>query len=209
MAKKGWLALAFLFLLPAPGLGRDLFVMRIEVGGQVEVEGTNFLLQVDELFDEDSLEALFGSAYLPGVSAMNGQLDLRGVSSRISFDANSARMNFRLPGSGIDISFEGGSRDESQAEFEDWLKGRGEQSSVSKQPLTSLLREFVANSPVDPVAGNPNSLESRMFQSDFRLGTEGPLLRDHAEDSERIPTLWKLDFDFGHFAAGPSSHHIG
>jgi hypothetical protein len=29
--------------------------MRIEVGGQVEVEGTNFLLQVDELFDEDSL----------------------------------------------------------------------------------------------------------------------------------------------------------
>ena len=89
------------------------------------------------------------------------------------------------------------------AAFEEWLRGESDPSASSEEALTRMLQAFMAYSPVDPVAGNPNSLESRMFQGDFGLGSLGPFLGDFPDPSERIPTLWKLDLEFGHFGAGP------
>ena len=69
--------------------------------------------------------------------------------------------------------------------------------------MSALLQEFSEFSPVDPVAGNPNSLESRMFDGDFELGGMGPFLGNFPLGDEDIPNLVKVDFNFGHFAAGP------
>jgi hypothetical protein len=196
------LGAVFLVLIPASGLARDLFTTEIEVDGQFASTGTNSLTAVGDLFDDQALEALFGASYDPLVSAVSASLDLRGVETRVSYEAGSPNFRFEVPTAGIDLIFDGATRDQSEAAFEDWIRGESDPSADYEQALTKLLQAFMAFSPVDPVAGNPNSLESRMFQGDFGLGSLGPFLGDFPDPSERIPALWKLDLEFGHFGAG-------
>jgi hypothetical protein len=116
---------------------------------------------------------------------------------------DSGNLRFKVPVAGIDLDFFAVSRNLSEEAFEDWLKGNGSQPSTSEDSVTLLLQAFVKASPVDPVAGNPNSLQSRMFQNDFGLGSLGPFLGDFPADADKPSSLWKLDLDFGYFAAGP------
>ncbi|MDG2333235.1 MAG: hypothetical protein P8Q97_03325 [Myxococcota bacterium] len=181
--------------------GRDLFVFDIELdGGEAAASSTNSFLQVGDLFDESSLIDLFGADYEPETTGVTGNLDLRGVATRLVYDANLVSLRFEIVGTGFEIEFaDGTTRDENEADFQAWLQGDDGEGTV----LNALLREFVASSPVDPVAGNPNSLESRMFDGDFELGSMGPFLSDFPTGTEDVPNLWKFDFNFGHFAAGP------
>jgi len=189
----------------APAVARDLFVAEVTVAsGTVPnsaVETTNSITNLEELFDDESLQSLFPS-YVPGESAVIGVIDLRGLAAQLEYAVDSSDLRFRVPAAGTDVTFSGGNRDESQEQFEDWLKGQSI-PGVSKATMTNLLQAFVAYSPVEPVAGNPNSLESRMFDADMGLGTLGPFLSDFPDPSQRIPSLFKLDADLGHFAAGP------
>ncbi|HIL80424.1 MAG TPA: hypothetical protein EYG54_04070 [Myxococcales bacterium] len=191
-------------LLSGPVVARDLFRAVITLDGQTGVNSTNSLGNVTDLFDETALSALFPTAdYVPGFTAFSVALDLRGVASSVSYLEDSGNLRFKVPVAGIDLDFFAATRDLSEAEFEDWLKGNGVQSGTSEESVTALLRAFVKGSPVDPVAGNPNSLQSRMFQNDFGLGSLGPFLGDFPADADTPPSLWKLDLDFGYFAAGP------
>ena len=74
----------------------------------------------------------------------------------------------------LSISFDPGTLDEALEQFEDWAKGDFDSATAEQGLVTDLLQALVEESPVDPVAGNPNSLQSRMFGSDFRLGSQGP-----------------------------------
>ena len=193
----------FLVLIPASGLARDLFLTEITVDGQVASSGTNSLKELGDLFSDESLEVLFGGGYVPGVSAVTAELDLRGVSASASYPSGLNELHFVVDAAGIDLIFTGATRDESEAAFEEWLRGESDPSASSEEALTRMLQAFMAYSPVDPVAGNPNSLESRMFQGDFAVGSLGPFLGDFPDASEGIPALWKLDLEFGYFGAGP------
>lgn len=185
-----------------PALARDLFESRIGVDGETVVETTNSIVQLNELFDDESLAALFPDDYIPDVSAVVGAVDLRGLAATLSYAADSSDLHFLVPTAGIDVTFSGATRDQSQEQFEDWLKGQ-DIPDVSDLAITDLLQAFVAHSPVEPVAGNPDSLESRMFAADLGLGTLGPFLKDFPDPSQRIPSLFKLDAELGYFAAGP------
>ena len=193
----------FLVLIPVSGSARDLFTTEIEVNGQFATAGTNSMKELGDLFSDESLEALFGASYVPGSSAVSAVLDLRGVTAKAFYLEDEADLHFEVRAADVDETFTEATRDQSEAAFEDWLRGESDPSVSSEQALTKMLQAFMAFSPVDPVAGNPNSLESRMFQGDFGLGSLGPFLGDFPDPSERIPTLWKLDLEFGHFGAGP------
>jgi len=99
-----------------------------------------------------------------------------GVGTVIEFEANSSELIFRIPGKDFEVRFDGGSRDESQEQFEDWLKGEFESAEAPGKSLTRFLQITVALSPVDPVAGNPNSLMTRMVIDDFNQGITGPFI---------------------------------
>jgi len=192
------------FLIPTPSASRDLFVSVITVDGQTETSGTNSLKALGELFDDESLEALFGAAYIPNESAVSALVDLRGVDGLVEYAADSTELVVSVPSADFQRTFDGGSRDASEEALQEWLDGNGDQSTTDSQgALTTLLKEFVAASPVDPVAGNPNSLQSRMFDRDLGLGTLGPFLGDFPDASEGIPMLWKMDFDFAYYGSGP------
>lgn len=100
------------------------------------------------------------------------------------------------------MRFDGGSRDESQEEFKEWLKGNVDTLEAPRKSLTRLLQIAVAESPVDPVAGNPNSLFTRMIIDDFNQGITGPFISSKKPISGQKNNL-SLGLDVGSFNAGP------
>ena len=122
-----------LLLVPASGAARDLFLTEIEVDGQFASSGTNSLTEFGDIFSDESLEALFGSSYIPGVSAVAAALDLRGVSAAVSYPSGQNELRFVVPTAGIDLVFTGATRDESEEMLEEWLRGEGIPRAVPKR----------------------------------------------------------------------------
>ena len=77
------LALAVVFA-SAPALARDLYRSVVTVGPETVVQTTNSLNDLEEIFDDDSLADLF-PGYVPGVSAVTGAIDLRGLGAALSY----------------------------------------------------------------------------------------------------------------------------
>ena len=113
--------------------------------------------------DNNGLRSLFSS--YTSVSATNATLNIRGLPATASYALNSTALRFQVPSAGIDLTFQGATRDQSQDQFLDFLKGNG--SSI----LSRLLKTLVAESPVDPIAGNPSSLQGRMSEQTFGNAT--------------------------------------
>ncbi len=183
-------------IVPVSAQAEYLFTTKLEVGGETETLGTNKARKVPDLFDNASLSDLF-PGYTPDVSAVGAKLDIRGLLARVHFEAGSTTLRFRVPAAGIDLSFLGTSRDDVQERFEEWLKGE----STAATTVAEFLQALVEFSPVDPVAGNPNSLQSRMFAADFRMGTSGPLIHDAG--GEKIPNLFSVGLGAGSYEGGP------
>ncbi len=104
------------------------------------------------------------SLYTP-VSKVDAVLDIRGLGAFASYAALSTRLNFSVPSIGVDLSFQGQTRDQSQALFRDYLTKNG------GDIISRLFRELAATSPIDPVAGNPNSLMATMSAGAFDVAT--------------------------------------
>ena len=127
--------------------------------------GRNNLMDFADLFTNAGLKST-----LPGytsISAATASVSLRGVPATLSYAANSPVLRLQIPSTGLDISFNGATRDQSQDLAIEWVKGAG------GAELTRFLQQAVATTPVDPVAGNPNSLMSQMGASDFNVATGG------------------------------------
>ncbi len=190
----------FTAFTPLTADAKKLFVANIEVDDEVEFEGTDSLFKVVDFFDNKSLKEFFPD-YTPD-SAVLARVDLRGVGLEVEYHQNSSVLIVRIPSKNFEVTFDGGNRNESQEQFEDWLKGDFESPAAPSRKLTTLLHIVVANSPVEPVAGNPNSLLTRMFLSDFNAGITGPFIssRKRVEGNRNFLTLGG---EFGFFNAGP------
>jgi hypothetical protein len=95
-------------------------------------------------------------------------INLRGLKAIAAFAANSTTLTVFFPNTGITETFAGASRDESIALFKDYLKDNGNQGQT-------LFKAYAKFSPIDPIAGNPNSLMAQMGQADFQIGRLSPL----------------------------------
>jgi hypothetical protein len=104
--------------------------------------------------------------YTP-TSAVAIGINLRGLEALTSFASNSTTLNVFIPNANITASFTGSTRDESLILFKDFIKeGRS---------LKKLLKAYARYSPIDPIAGNPNSLMAQMGEADYLLGRLSPL----------------------------------
>lgn len=121
--------------------------------------GRNNLLDFADLFTNAGLQSTL-PGYTP-ISAAIASVSLRGVPATLSYAANSPVLRLQIPSINVDVSFNGATRDESQDLAVKWVQGEGGPA------LTRFLQQAVATTPVDPVAGNPNSLMSQMGASDF------------------------------------------
>ncbi len=200
-----------LFCLSLDGRAADLFRSVFFVNGNSTASrGANSLLKVTDLFENWSLEEMFPD-YVEDVSAVEALVDLRGVWASLSYPGGSTILRFRVPVLGIDISFEGTSRDEAQEQFENWITGKEEaMSSGGPAALTTLLQGLVKLSPVDPIAGNPYSLQNRMFTADFAMGTSGPLINSPWNMPPGIDGKgdWAISGRYAFNQAGTQEHQV-
>ncbi|HEY5658960.1 MAG TPA: hypothetical protein VIY27_14320 [Myxococcota bacterium] len=201
--RMAWLAATATALLTAASgaLADKLFETQFTVGGvPIASDGTNKISNVPDMYNSSSLDALLGSGFNPVTDDFLASLNLRGLNGTLSWTASTGELALVIP-EVLDIRITGTNYEDVLDRLEDWLKGDFETDLAPSDALTALLQGLVEHSPVDPFAGNPNSLQSRMLSSDYRLGTEGPFT---SGDGPLDPStnLVGLGLEYGHFSAG-------
>ena len=90
------------------------------------------------------------------------RLGYRGMPLVLQTTANSTAVNFLIPALNENLVFSAkGTRDGNIEDIREYLKSSG------SDLLNRMQRELVRLSPVDPVAGNPSSMQSQMVMGDF------------------------------------------
>ncbi|KOR30411.1 hypothetical protein TI04_05920 [Achromatium sp. WMS2] len=153
---------------------KDLYLLegRVWEGGQeagyslsdnnlIDLLGANLS---NAFLNDAGLTNLF-SIYTP-TSQAQLTLFVGGIPVIASYAANSTTLVFEVPSLNITRSFTGQTRDESATNFANFLEGPEGQEILNK-----LLQGLAEQSPISPVAGNPNSLQSTMAASTFSVGT--------------------------------------
>ena len=184
-------------LLTNPAPARDLFSVLVDVAsGGSAARGTNDIRDVID-FIEDGTYSEVNVTYT-STSIATANFDVRGVDVVVSYPTNGSTLIFQVPALGVSETFVGATRADSEAALIDFLERN------RNNLLTRLLQLLVATSPADPVAGQPNSLMSKMVAADFDIGTTvGPENSSAPTGQARgdAPSLIKLGARFGHFNA--------
>jgi len=209
--------LIFACVLSHQAKAGDLFTFQITVDGASTVRnGVNDIRNLSELFDDLSLREMF-SGYVPGESAVSAAVDLRGVKAHLDYSAGSRTLRLSIPVLGIDVQFQGADRNESRKPLEHWLNGRGGRAGVTatvnskevsvNKALEKLLNGVVNLSPVDPVAGNPNSLQSQMVMADFNRSLGDPWVPVTSGTNPAAPSnLFRAEVSYGGANQGNDFH---
>lgn len=144
---------------------REPYKAGVAVGNDTAIITASNLLDLKRKLSSDSIQELI-PLYTP-TSAVAIGMDIRGLEAITGFAANSTTLLVNIPRAGITVSFTGSTRDESLALFKEYLHDGGRN--------TRLLRAYAKYSPIDPIAGNPNSLLASLGQADYELGRLSPL----------------------------------
>lgn len=100
-------------------------------------------------------------------SATAINFNFRGILASTAFPQNSTILYVTFPQTGTVTTFKGETREESLLLFKDYIRDGGRKHN--------LLPAYALYSPIDPIAGNPNSLLSQMGYDDYLLGRLSPL----------------------------------
>ena len=136
---------------------KDIFTAEVQVDGVTQMIGYNKILNVADQYESENMRKIFPN--YSDTSAVSAKLDLRNVPVNLSYAQNSSTLVFKIPSLGIERTYTGATREESKEKFVDALEG------LDKDLLKALTKEWVKNSPIDPVAGNPTSLLSSIAVS--------------------------------------------
>ena len=144
--------------------------------------------------DTAGLSAI-NSAYT-GVEAATVLIDYRGLPMIARYPtAGSTLLTFDVPSLGISQTFSGATRDESEDLFADYFKKNG------GDILSRLSKALAKNSPIDPIAGNPNSLMSQLVMQDFNNSFSG-IATNIKGNGEQSSNLIGIGFNMGQYRQG-------
>lgn len=204
---RSWAGLLLLTVLcivpasPTETLGADLFTVDVVIGQGTaymdsHVRGFSRAEDVMRFAESGPLNAIFPT--YDDSLAVVGDINFRGLDMRARFEKDSAVLHFQVESLNIDKSFMGATRDDSVDEFVDFLEKDG--ASI----LDRIQKELARVSPVDPIAGNPNSLQSTLLNSAFNDGgfaTDRTTLHDPG-GPHGTTNLIGLQINGGSFKAG-------
>lgn len=157
------LVASVLFLGVARANAAPIFELNITVNGNQN--SARAFDNVSDMFEGLTQQQL--AAAVPGytgTSQLNATLNFRGIPLTVTAAANSSSMRLQIPAIGVDLVFDGGTRDASQTQLEDWFKKNGG-DTVSK-----LMKKLAETTAIDPIAGNPNSAMALAVSGDFNRG---------------------------------------
>jgi hypothetical protein len=156
MIRYLFLALIFCYRLTA----HEPYHAKVTVDIDSKTVAAPNLVDLTRRLKESSLELLI-PLYTPTTPVSIG-INLRGILAQTSFAANSTTLVVDIPQADYTDSFTGATRDESLKLLREAIRNGG-----NKQKLFKAYRRF---SPIDPIAGNPNSLLAEIGQADYNLG---------------------------------------
>jgi len=115
--------------------------------------------------------------------------NFRGIEALTAFPADSTTLFVTIPETNTTLTFAGGTRENSITLFKDYVRDAGTNHN--------LLRAYAKDSPIDPIAGNPNSLLAQMAQYDYLAG--------HLSPFSGCDSCWKAQPIVHQFQAGLKS----
>ena len=151
----------------------DLFSVKVAV---TDPDGS--IRTIDRGFAnaEEALRVVEGKTleeFFPGYDGathdVHADVNFRGLPIEVDFSGATSveeakTLVFQVESLGIEEEFTGETRDESIDEFVEFLESDG------GEVLNTIQRELAAVSPVDPIAGNPRSLQSAIVRDAFAGG---------------------------------------
>jgi len=150
---------------------------------------TSDLSNLIDTLDEDKLLASFTYTNTDQITA---SLDFRGLPMKLKFAENSNVLELAIPSLSINESFNGKNREASMRLLEDWFKN-------DKKNVERIMQELARVSPVDPIAGNPNSLMGATVSDDFMNGFQKVATQQKGMKSKNFiliaPSFKSLDID--------------
>lgn len=149
-------ALAFVVTLTA----HEPYHAKVTVDVESATVSAPNLVDLTRNLKASSLELLI-PFYTP-VTPVSIGINLRGILAQTSFAANSTTLVVDIPQANFTQSFTGATRDDSLELFREAMRNGGRNQK--------LLKAYRRYSPIDPVAGNPNSLLALSGQADYNLG---------------------------------------
>jgi hypothetical protein len=203
----GGLLLCLALLAPGVAQARDVFINTVSAANSpTQVGETHAIDDVFGMFDADTLSELFGPTY-SDTDAVMSHIDLRGVDLELSFADGSTELVISMPQVGESWTIDTGlplSRDQQLDLVKAWLAGEIElPADGGDVSLTPILQAFLEYSPVDPVAGNPNSLQSKMLDADYLIAGSGPFVDVDPDTGkyEAVDNWLRAEADFSYFNA--------
>lgn len=162
MKKKIFLLFSTLSILPVGA--RDLFNVKLTVdnAGAIatgEKSYNDAEAFVDSVRNGAGLQGIV-SSYNPS-SKIRADVDFRGVKGIITAEANDSKIVLHIPSLNETHEFDNGNRDASSRALETFLKNNHSGTTAKVQ------RELVKETPNDPIAGNPASLQSTMVSNTY------------------------------------------
>jgi hypothetical protein len=155
---------ALCFAVPFHIHAREPYHATVVVNNDSATVSAPNLVDLKRELSSASIQELIPS-YTP-VSQAGIGINLRGIDAITFFPAGSTTLFVTIPQANITQSFTGATRDDSITLFKDFVRDAGSKKR--------LLRAYARYSPIDPIAGNPNSLMAQMGQADYLLGTLSP-----------------------------------
>ncbi len=165
MLKSFLHALLTLLLLCAIAEARQPYDATLVVDGASATVREPNLVDLSRSLKTTSIQKLL-PFYTP-TSELGLGINLRGIDVLAGFAINSTTLDVAIPQAGLTASFTGSTRDESIQLFKEYIRDAGARHR--------LLRAYAKYSPIDPIAGNPNSLMAQMAQADYLLVRLSPL----------------------------------
>ena len=169
MKRESILVCVFTFLLgfpPIATVAKPLFSVDITVGeGDDRRQGSFSFSDVRKVFeqiDEDELRMAFPN--YTDTSKAFAVVDFRAVKMNFNFPEAGNTLVFEVPSLDIREEFQGETRDASVDRLEDFLKSEG--GAI----LNRIQAALIAESPVDPIAGNPGSMMATMVSGQYEAG---------------------------------------
>lgn len=138
---------------------QDIFDLTLNVNDQSSRVGFSTVEQMFNRLDKAGLESL-NKAYTDATPA-SLTLGYRGLNLFVTTTAGSNAVILNIPGIVENKSFTGANRDASFDLLADFFKSDG------GALVSAVMKKLAEVSPVDPIAGNPNSMQSMMVSNDF------------------------------------------
>ncbi len=155
----------FLFSL-VDAHAREPYKAIVNVGSQSATFTTTNVVDLTKDLSTAAIHAKIGG--YTSTSAASLTLNLRGLTVTGSYPAGSTTLTVQIPQAGIVVSFSGSTREESNRLFEEFYY-------TGAHDNRKFRNAFARYTPIDPIAGNPNSLMSLMAQADFAFARLSPL----------------------------------